>query len=267
MDLAELRVGHIMIPRVDMEAFESDWPASSLLITAARTGHARFPIYKGGLDEIVGVADVFDALADPGRPLGELARPAKFVPEQKEVTALLAEFEAERSDFAIAIDEFGGTAGLITLEDIVEEVVGDIREPHEKNQPAPIQKLSETRYLLAGDLAAEPWAEAIGIDPDDLGAERLGGLVASLLGHIPRQGDSVRRGALNFTVQQMHRRRVTQVLLELASEEAADQIDELEEIEELEEENAEAERAANGAAAPAPPGAPAAKEKEEEAAP
>jgi len=230
VDLAELRVSHVMVPRVDMQACESDWPASALLMIAARTGHARFPIYKGSLDEIVGVADVFDALTEPTRPLGELARPAKFVPEQKEVTALLAEFEAERSDLALVSDEFGGTAGLVTLEDIVEEVVGDIREPHERHRPAPIQKLSETRYLLAGDLAAEPWAEAVGLDPDDLGVDRLGGLVASLLGRIPREGDSVRRGALSFTVRRMRRRRVTQVLLELASEEVADGIDELDEL-------------------------------------
>jgi CBS domain containing-hemolysin-like protein len=232
-----------MIPRVDMQACSADQPASSLLLTAARTGHARFPVYRGGLDEIVGVADVFDALSSPGHSLGELARPAKFVPEQKLVTELLAEFEAGRSDFAMVADEFGGTAGLVTLEDIVEEVVGDIREPHEKNRPPEIRKLSETRYLLAGDLAAEPWAEAIGIDPDDLGVDRLGGLVASLLGRIPREGDTVRRGALSFTIRHMRRRRVNEVLLELASEEAADQIDELEDLDGEAEVQAEAERA------------------------
>jgi len=243
VDLAELRVSHIMCPRVDMKACEEDWPASSLLLTAARTGHARFPVYRDSLDEILGVADVFDALREPARTLGELARPAKFVPEQKMATELLAEFERERSDFAIVSDEFGGTAGLVTLEDIVEEVVGDIREPHEKHRPAEIQKLSETRYLLAGDLAAEPWAEAIDIDPDDLGVDRLGGLVASLLGRIPREGDTVRRGALSFTVRRMRRRRVTQVLLELASEEAADEIDELEELDGEAEVQAEADQA------------------------
>ncbi len=242
VDLAELRVSHIMCPRVDMKACEEDWPASSLLLTAARTGHARFPVYRKGLDEILGVADVFDALREPARTLGELARPAKFVPEQKMATELLAEFERERSDFAIVSDEFGGTAGLVTLEDIVEEVVGDIREPHEKHQPAEIQKLSETRYLLAGDLAAEPWAEAIDIDPDDLGVDRLGGLVASLLGRIPREGDNVKRGALSFTVRRMRRRRVTQVLLELANEEAADEIDELEELDGEAEVQAEADK-------------------------
>jgi magnesium and cobalt exporter, CNNM family len=243
VDLAELRVSHIMIPRVDMKACEEDWPASTLLLTAARTGHARFPVYRNSLDEILGVADVFDALREPGRTLGELARPAKFVPEQKLVTELLAEFERERSDFAIVSDEFGGTAGMVTLEDIVEEVVGDIREPHEKHRPPEIQKLSETRYLLAGDLAADPWAEAIDIDPDDLGVDRLGGLVASLLGRIPREGDVVRRGALSFTVRRMRRRRVTQVLLELATEEAADEIDELEELDVEAEVQAEADQA------------------------
>jgi len=246
VDLAELRVSHIMMPRVDMDACEADWPASSLLLTAGRTGHARFPVYKDSLDEIVGVADVFDALSEPARSLGELARPAKFVPEQKMVTELLAEFERERSDFAIVADEFGGTAGLVTLEDIVEEVVGDIREPHERHRPAEIQKLSETRYLLAGDLAAEPWAEAVGIDADDLGVDRLGGLVASLLGRIPREGDTVRRGALSFTVRRQRGRRVTQVLLELASEEAADEIDELEDLNGEAEVQAEAESAEAG---------------------
>ncbi len=248
VDLAELRVSHIMMPRVDMDACEADWPASALLITAARTGHARFPVYKDSLDEIVGVADVFDALSAPARPLGELARPVKFVPEQTMVTELLAEFERERSDFAIVADEFGGTAGLVTLEDIVEEVVGDIREPHERHRPPEIQKLSETRYLLAGDLAAEPWAEAVGLDPDDLGVDRLGGLVASLLGRIPREGDSVRRGALSFTVRRMRRRRVTQVLLELTSEEAADEIDELEDLNGEADVQAEARSAEAGSA-------------------
>ena len=243
VDLAELRVSHIMIPRVDMNAHEDDTPAGELLLAAARTGHARFPVYRESLDEILGVADVFDALREPERPLGELAHPVKFVPEQKLATELLAEFERERSDFAIVSDEFGGTAGLVTLEDIIEEVVGDIREPHEKHQPAEIQKISDTRYLISGDVAADPWAEAIDIDPDDLGVDRLGGLVASLLGRIPREGDTVRRGALSFTVRRMRRRRVTQVLLELANEEAADEIEELEELESEAEVQAEADLA------------------------
>ncbi len=227
VDLAELRVSHIMTPRVDMAAVEASWPASRLVLMAADTGHGRFPVYRGSLDEILGVADVFDALREPSRPLGELARPAKFVHEQQEATALLAELQAEGADFAIVSDEFGGTAGLVTREDVVEEVVGDIRSPQERHRPPPIQKLSETRYLLAGDLSAEPWAEAIGIDPDDLGVDRLGGLVAVLLGRIPREGDTVRRGDLAFTVRRMRRRRVTEVLLVLSSEEAAERIDEL----------------------------------------
>jgi len=227
VDLAELRVSHIMIPRVDLQACEASWPASRLVLLAADTGHGRFPIYRGSLDEIVGVADVFDALIEPSRPLGELAHPAKFVHEQQEVTRLLAEFQAEGVDFAVVSDEFGGTAGLVTQEDIVEEVVGDIRSPQERHRPAPVRKLSETSYLLAGDVSADPWAEAVGIDPDDLGVDRLGGLVAVLLGRIPREGDTVRRGDLSFTVRKMRRRRVTEVLLELASEEAADRIGQL----------------------------------------
>jgi magnesium and cobalt exporter, CNNM family len=243
VDLAELRVSHIMIPRVDIQGCEHDMPASSLLLTAARTGHAKFPVFGEGVDDILGIVDVIDALNQPAVNLKALSRPAKFVPEQKMVTELLAEFEKERTDFAIVSDEFGGTAGLVTLEDIVEEVVGDIREPHERLLPAEIQKLSETSYLLAGDLPADAWAEAIGIDPDDLGADRLGGLVTSLLGRIPHEGDTVRRGGLSFTVRKMRRRRVTLVLLELANEETADEIDELDELENEAEVQAEGDRA------------------------
>jgi CBS domain containing-hemolysin-like protein len=252
VDLAELRVSHIMIPRVDMQACDASWPASRLVLLAADTGHARFPVYRGTPDEIVGVADLFDALQSPARPLGELARPAKFVPEQKKVTELLAEFRTEEREMAIVADEFGGTAGMVTLEDVVEEVVGDIRTPQEKHRPAPVQKLDERRYLLAGDLSAEPWAEAIGIDPDDLGVDRLGGLVAALLGHIPREGDTVRRGDLCFTVRRMRKRRVTEVLLDLASEEAADDIAELGNLGAHAEVPAEPDRAAADAP-PAPP--------------
>jgi CBS domain containing-hemolysin-like protein len=221
VDLAELRVSQIMTPRVDVKACEDSWPASRLVLLAAETGHGRFPVYRGTVDEVVGVADVFDALQEPTRPLGELARPAKFVPEQMAATALLAIFRAEKIGCAIVSDEFGGTAGLVTLEDIVEEVVGDIRGPHERLKPPPVQRLSATSYLLDGDLPAEPWIEAMGLEAGDLGVERLGGLVTALLGRMPSEGDSVRRGGFTFSVRRMRRHRVKELLLELESPEAA----------------------------------------------
>lgn len=224
VDLAELRVSQIMTPRVDVEACDASWPASRLVLLAAETGHARFPVYRGTVDDVAGVADVFDALQEPGRPLGELARPAKFVPEQMEATALLTAFRAEGADFAVVADEFGGTAGLVTLEDIVEEVVGDIRSPLERHKPPPVQRVSATRYLLDGDLPAEPWIEAMGLEAGELGVERLGGLVAALLGRIPREGDSVRRGDFELTVRRMRRHRVRELLLELLSPEAAGEV-------------------------------------------
>jgi len=215
--LSTLRVREIMVPRVDMVACEGSMPARRLLALAAQHTVTRLPVYRNSLDEILGVAHVREVLR-AGRSdahASEFARPARFVPESLGAAALHAELRAAGEEMAVVVDEYGGTAGLVTLEDTLEAVIGRLDDEFDAPEPPAVREVAPGRYVLAGDLAISDWEDLFDIDVGELPVDRLGGLVTALLGRVPARGDRVRFRNLRFTVERMRGRRVAEVHIEL----------------------------------------------------
>lgn len=215
LELSEVRVGQIMIPRVDMIDFNVDGKAEDLARLFRSTRHRRIPVYERDTDHILGVIHSKRFFLNPDQPLRKLVEPVPFVPEAARVEKVLLQLRVTRSHLAIVVDEYGGTAGLIGLKDIVERIVGDIPEYGQQEYRQAVTRISETEYLLDGDLAIHEWLEAFDMDLSGQRITTVGGFVMSLLGGVPRNGDSVTYRNLRFTVHAMRGRRVGSVLVQL----------------------------------------------------
>ncbi|MBS3820792.1 MAG: DUF21 domain-containing protein [Planctomycetes bacterium] len=215
VELTDLRACDIMVPRVDMIAFDINQPREALRELFRRTRLRRVPVCDGDLDHILGLVHAKRVLLNPDRPIRELLRPVTFLPEAANLEKLLLQFRRGAKQMAIVVDEYGGTAGLVTLEDVIEEIVGDIPDLSEVNQPPEVEKRSECEYLVGGDLAIHDWADAFEMEIDRKRISTLGGLVAARLGHIPRVGDEVTCRNLRFGVRSMRGRRVETIRVEV----------------------------------------------------
>lgn len=228
-------VEQIMTPRTEMEAFEYSDELSRVQSFVRESGHSRIPVCREGLDQIVGVLYAKDLLhwltgpmyAGERFELQKLLRPAVFVPETKTVRELLAELLANRVHLAMVADEYGGTAGLVTIEDIVEEVFGEIRDEYEtEDDDEPDVSLSvEARSLVADARAyiddVNDALEPLGVEvPESEDYDTLGGFVTVTLGRIPTQGEGFDSGRMRVTVLEAEATRVTRVRIDVASEDA-----------------------------------------------
>ena len=210
VDLGSLKVRHMMRPRVDMVACNvADSPDTvrKLMLTRHLT---KAPVYVRNVDNVVGLIHLRDLFLKPAVSLDQLKRPVHFVPEQKTVESLLEFFRKTRTDTAVVVDEYGGIAGIVQLEDIAEELVGrmDVTAGVE-----PIKQLGPFEYQLAGDLAIHDWADVLGIDLEETRQSTIGGLVTTLLGRVPRKGDVAYLGNLKFTVDRVRKHRIETVIL------------------------------------------------------
>jgi len=216
----------IMTPRVDIKAIQFDASFDHVVSTINETGHSRFPLYKEDLDAIVGILSAKDILPfiKNGKPLkdinlSEIVRKAMFVPKTKKINNLLREFQSKKTHIAIVVDEYGGTAGLITLEDIIEEVVGEIWDEYDKEEDI-IKKLDDDSYLVLGKTPIDEINDAIGsqVITEETDFETIGGLVFKRAGAIPKEGYSFKINNFKFTVKEIHRKRINKVLIEKESE-------------------------------------------------
>lgn len=214
VELTDATAGEIMVPRVDVVAFGVDRSATELIELFRETGFRKIPVYRNSLDSVLGVIHAKRLLLHPETPLEELIRPVSFLPEAANLEKVLAQFRKTGRQMAVVVDEYGGTAGLVTLEDVLEEIVGDIPDYREAPTQPAVQKLSPTQYLVSGDLSIRDWAEAFGLMPMKGRISTIGGLAATLLNRIPREGDFVDYHNLRLTVHAMRRRRVEAVRLE-----------------------------------------------------
>jgi len=222
VELGTRMVKEVMVPRVDVTLFDLDEPNDAFLSLVRRTRHKRIPAYQGSIDHIVGVVRARDVLLNPGTPVRRFVRPVLFVPETKTVESMLRTFRETREQMAVVVDEYGGTAGLITVEDVLEQVVGEIGDEYDVPE-TPVQRLGPDAYRLAGDLNTRAWRDLFELDLGSPDVETLGGFVISLLGRMPREGDQVTYAGIRFTVESVRDHRIGWVRVERVGEPAAEQ--------------------------------------------
>ncbi len=214
LQVSSMQVREIMIPRSHMVVVERDAPRDELLKAIVESGHSRFPVVGEDRDEVVGMLLAKDVLRflveSPGESFdleGSL-RPATFIPESKRLDTLLEEFRNGRNHIAIVVDEYGGIAGLLTIEDVLEQIVGDIDDEHDKEEAEHIVELGPNSWQVLALTRIEDFDEHFSVKFDDGEFETVGGLVMQEFGRLPRRGDSIVVGGLRIRVIQADRRRV-----------------------------------------------------------
>jgi len=221
MGLSETRVREVMTPRVDIVAIEEDARLEDLVAIFRRTSRTRLPVFRGDIDHIVGIAQVKRALLEPVSSLADVTDEPVFVPATKTAENLLNEFQGTRAKMAIVVDEYGGTAGVVTLADLVEEIVGPIGDEFEGPQKL-VEEIPGGGWLLAGDLSIKEWNELFEVDLESERISTLGGFIVYLLGHVPRKGDTVQYRNVHFTVEEVRRHRIVYVRAELREGESGE---------------------------------------------
>lgn len=217
VDFGDTRVREVMTPRTDVVWIDV---AASLTVLAdlfVESKYSRIPVVRGSIDTVVGIIHVKDTLqsirAGGSRPIAELVREAYFVPETKKVSELLREFQRRHLWMAIVVDEYGGVSGLATVEDLLEEIVGEISDEHEDEREE-VTRAGEQAYSVSGKANVGRIRDLFGRGPEEEEFSTLGGFLAARLGHIPRPGETHREGDLLFTVEEADRRRVHRVRIE-----------------------------------------------------
>ena len=220
MEFRDVNIAAVMTPRTEIRGVGIGEGLHAAAQTMAECGHSRIPVFDGSLDTIVGVItarDVLQAAGDRGmssQPLRSFLRAAYFVPETKRLSELLSEFRREKIKLAIVLDEYGGTAGLVTLGDIIREIVGEIADEFDEAGPQPIRRLSDGRIEVDAGLRVSEVNGEVGSDiPEDGGFETLAGFVLSRLGHFPKRGESFSTDGFEYTVLDASDRRVIRVSL------------------------------------------------------
>jgi CBS domain containing-hemolysin-like protein len=225
MEFRDVNVSAIMTPRTRIRGVELEGGLEAAAHELAENGHSRIPVYEGSLDTIIGVLtarDVVLAAAEKGTvsgPLKPWLRAAYFVPETKPISALLAEMRREKIKLAVVLDEYGGTAGLVTVGDILREIVGDIHDEFDGPQVQPIRRLSDGTVEVDASLHVSEVNEELEIAiPEGEDYETLAGFVLSEMGRFPKRGESFQAGGQEFVVADASDRRVLKVLIRPASE-------------------------------------------------
>lgn len=208
-------VREVMVPRIDMVAVEADDPIEAILEVVRTHAHTRIPVYHETVDQIVGLIHVKDLLSAfrEGRLAGtvrDFVRPAYFVPDSKRLDDLFREMRRKKVHMAIVVDEYGGTAGLVTIEDLLEEIVGQIQDEYDVEEP-PIKVLNERVALVDGRVNLEEVNAALDLTLPAGEVDSVGGFVVSLLGHVPTQGERVAYDGVELAVEQVDGNRIAQV--------------------------------------------------------
>ncbi|MEV0701863.1 hemolysin family protein [Saccharopolyspora sp. NPDC050389] len=208
----------LMTPRVRVESLTAGDSVLDLLDIARRTGFSRFPVHGADLDEVHGVVHVKQAFGVPAArreatPVGSLARPVPTVPETLDGDALLNRLRGSGLQLAVVVDEYGGTAGIVTLEDVVEEIIGDVRDEHDRREIAAVRRVGDDTWIISGRLRPDELAEATEFAVPDGDYETVAGFVLARLGRIPEVGDRLDPAGWKLTVTRMDRHRIAELRL------------------------------------------------------
>ncbi|GAA0580792.1 HlyC/CorC family transporter [Halomonas salifodinae] len=216
LQINDQQVREVLIPRSQVTAIAIDQPLEDYLPVILETGHSRYPVVGENLDEVLGILLVKDLLPmlcrsseeRDGLDLRQVLRPAMFVPESKRLNSLLKEFRDTHNHMAVVVDEYGGTAGIVTIEDILEQIVGDIEDEHDIDEEEDIRELGDGRFAIRALTPIEDFNERFETRFPDEEFDTLGGLVMQRFGHLPRRGEFTDLGGWRFTVLNADNRRI-----------------------------------------------------------
>ncbi len=194
--LGDTLAREVMVPRIDMVALEINTPLLEALNTIVEAGHSRIPVYEEAIDHIRGLLYAKDLLmlwrnGETDRPIKDLLRPAHFVPESKKADDLLADLQQRKIHMVIVVDEYGGTAGLVTLEDLIEEIVGDIRDEYDFNEQEVYQKVNDNEYIFEAGIDLDDLNRLLDTNLSTEDSDTLGGYIFSKLGAVPVKGEKI----------------------------------------------------------------------------
>jgi CBS domain containing-hemolysin-like protein len=215
IDFGDTVVREVMVPRPDMVVVESTAKVSDVIEIAIAAGYSRIPVYGQGIDDIIGVVFVKDLVraereGKEDEFVSALMREAHFVPETKKVSELMREMQTKKFHLAIVVDEYGGTAGLVTLEDLIEELVGEIEDEYDVEE-APVEKLPNGDLRVTARMSMDQVNELLGAELPEGDWDTVGGLVYSLLGHVPTEGESASLNGFQLTAERVQGRRIGRV--------------------------------------------------------
>ena len=223
LELSDTTADEIMTPRTDIVAVEAGADLQKVLETIATAGHTRVPVYEGNIDNIIGLVYAKDLLAEIGKDpanfkLRDKIRNAYFVPETKHLRVLLHEFQNQKLHIAVVLDEYGGTAGIVTLEDILEELVGEITDEYEEIPPEPIRRIDQDAIDVDARTYIDDLNDQFELNlPEDEDYDTIGGFVFSRLGYIPQDGETFDHENLKFTITAAETRRIKRIRIQKIS--------------------------------------------------
>ena len=218
--LGETQVQEIMTPRVEIVGVERDTPWSEVIDRFRSSAHSRLPVYSERIDDVVGVLHVKDLLADilddaePADGWITRIRPGYYIPPTKPIDALLREFRVQRTHLAIVMDEYGGTAGIVTIEDILEEVVGEIDDEHDADDDRQVESRDGREFWVTGRVTLDELSETLGVEIVSEEVGTVGGLIMERLGRVPRAGERLEIEGFRVVVERVRRRQILRVYFE-----------------------------------------------------
>jgi magnesium and cobalt transporter len=222
LQVSEMQVRDIMIPRSQMDVIDITDPPEKFIPHVIETAHSRFPVIGENKDDILGILLAKDLLryyAGEDFDVRDMLRPAVFIPESKRLNVLLKEFRGNRNHIAIVVDEYGGVAGMVTIEDVLEQIVGDIEDEYDYDETEDnIFRDASGRYRVKALTEIPDFNEALGVEFSDEEFSTIGGLVVSKFGHLPKRAEQVEFDGLRFTVLRADSRRVHSLLVEQLEE-------------------------------------------------